>query len=169
MERFRKINLEQQMSAEFQFEIGDEVEVADQGKYWEAKVWKVLYNAKDTRLRYFCRFPGHPEWQHVQFKQIILQMFSLINGRFFQHDIVLEQMRYRIPQPPYEPKKNNFAVDLLKRCKKLAKGARVRLVDDSIATVYFNDCKRYLLTVFTSLLVVLVILVLLTTKFTNFF
>lgn len=49
----------------FRFALGDLVDVADDGKVFEGKVWKIATNAVDGRVRYFCKFPGHRNWDEV--------------------------------------------------------------------------------------------------------
>lgn len=65
MDSIRLKNLAAQQSSGFEFPVGSLVEVADRGKYWDAKVWKIKHDATDGRTRYFCRFPGHREWDNV--------------------------------------------------------------------------------------------------------
>lgn len=58
-------DLSRQMVHGFEFRIGDIVDVFDDGLVYEGKVWKVERETTDGMTRYFCKFRGHPEWDHV--------------------------------------------------------------------------------------------------------
>lgn len=65
MEKARLEQKERMAAADFEFEIGDLVQVSDGGLWWDAKIERIRHDSTDGETRYFCHFKGKPKWSNV--------------------------------------------------------------------------------------------------------